>query len=101
MALYVTYNQTPKQLALYTTAYYIPQGTSLINCYNQEQIEQLLGISHASLPHIDGPPESRTAYLKAASASFDSTEFSRWDIADFVMSSSAASSPTLVSRGVS
>ena len=45
--------------------------------------------------------KTRTPHWKAASASFDSTEFSRWDIADFVMSSSAASSPTLVARGVS
>lgn len=71
------------------------------NCYIMAQIEYYLGISHALSPHIDDRPESRTAYLKAASASFDSTELSRCDIADFVMSRSAASSPTLVSLGVS
>ena len=71
------------------------------NCYIMAQIEYYLGISDALSPHIDDRPESRTAYLKAASASFDSTELSRCDIADFVMSRSAASSPTLVSLGVS
>ena len=89
------------QLALYTTASYILQRLVLNNRYVLGLIDHLFGILHVLSPQIDDRPESRTAYLKAASASFDSTELSRCDIADFVMSRSAASSPTLVSRGVS